>query len=179
VKKIAREEPSTYRQRVFFRNDIKKRLANIFMCHSDQVNCTFEPNAASLKPKVKYNGKTVMEVEKINAAVVDHNSYSEKMGPDFIKAHPEVFKAGKLKKANFHFRNGDFERSMNALGEGFNIDSLNRRFNPKYLKQQMVKTMMEKMKAKRTTSEETKGKAMGASIAHLREKVEDTQKKMV
>jgi len=129
------------------------------MCHSDQVNCTFEPNAASLKPKVKYNGKTVMEVEKINAAVVDHNSYSEKMGPDFIKAHPEVFKAGKLKKANFHFRNGDFERSMNALGEGFNI---------------VVKTMMEKMKAKRTTSEETKGKAMGASIAHLREKVEDT-----
>lgn len=66
---------------------------------------------------------------------------------------------------------------MNTLAEGFNIDSLNRRFNPKYLKQMMVKNMMEKQKQKREASQESK-KPLGATIAHLKEKVEDTQKKM-
>lgn len=80
VQKNPREEPVTYRQRIFFRQDLKKRLANIFMSQSDQMNCTFEPNAASLKPKVNYNGKRVMEIDKIHNAVVDHNTYSDKIG---------------------------------------------------------------------------------------------------
>lgn len=74
------------------------------MTAADQKNCTFEPYAASLKPKIIYNGIPVLGIDKITDAEVDHNTYSEKMGADFVKAHPEVFKSGKLKKARLYYR---------------------------------------------------------------------------
>jgi len=144
VQKNARSEPITYRQRIFFRQDLKKRLASIFMTQADQRNCTFEPYTASLKPAIHYNGNKVLGIDKIMNEEVTHNSYKDKLGENFKSGHPEVFKAGKLKKARLYQRQGNFEKATNTLAEGFNIDSLQRRFNPKYIKQLMVKAMMEK-----------------------------------
>lgn len=41
--------PSSHRTRLFFRDDQKKALSNIFMTTDDTQNCTFEPQTASLK----------------------------------------------------------------------------------------------------------------------------------
>ena len=160
------------------REDYKKRLADIFMTQADQLNCTYEPYCASLKPIVNMSGKRQdAAIAEINNAEANQNTYCEKLGVNFEKSHPEVFKSGKLKKAKLMYREGKFELAMNTLAEGFNIESLNKHYNVKYQKQLLVKTMMNKMKEKRLASEESK-KPLGSTIAHLKERVEDTQKKM-
>jgi hypothetical protein len=42
-------KPLTHRQRVFFREDIKKKLRDVFMTQAEQDHCKFEPATASLK----------------------------------------------------------------------------------------------------------------------------------
>jgi hypothetical protein len=126
---------------VFYRQDLKKKLNDIFMTRDEQINCTFEPATASLKA----HSKTMnAEIKKIIHAEADHTSYITKLGRNFDKSHPEVFKAGKLKKAKMEAKSGNYEKALIILGEGFNIDSLNRRFNANYLKQKMVQEMMQK-----------------------------------
>ena len=95
------------------------------MTETEQINCTFEPATASLKPQSAKN----VEIAKIINTESDHRSYVEKHGSNFTKTHPEVFKAGKLKKAKLFVKDGDFEKAMSTLGEGFNLDSLQRRYN--------------------------------------------------
>ena len=87
-----------------------------------------------------------VEIAKIINAESNHTTYFEKHGENFIKTHPEVFKAGKLKKAKLFAKDGEYEKALTTLSEGFNIVSLQRRYDPTYMKRIMVKEMMEKMK---------------------------------
>lgn len=90
------------------------------MTKEEQINCKFEPATASLKPQMTKN----VEIAKIINAESDHTTYFEKHGLNFIKTHPEVFKAGKLKKARLLAKDGEYEKALTALSEGFNIVSL-------------------------------------------------------
>ena len=78
-------------------------------------------------------------ITEINAVEANQNTYNEKLGVNFEKSHPEVFKSGKLKKAKLFSREGKFELALNTLAEGFNIESLNKFYNVKYQKQLLVK----------------------------------------
>lgn len=62
----------------------------------------------------------------------DHKTYVEKHGPNLQKSHPEVYKAGKLKKAKHLLKDGDYAKALTTLGEGFNILSLRRKFDPHF-----------------------------------------------
>lgn len=44
------EKTMATRSRVFYRDDCKKQMANIFMSYDDQINCRFEPKTGSLNP---------------------------------------------------------------------------------------------------------------------------------
>lgn len=92
------------------------------------------------------------EIRKIIDTEADHTSYIKKLGTNFDKSHPEVYKAGKLKKARMEAKSGNYEKALIILGEGFNIDSLNRRFNPNYLRQKLVQETMAKKRAEREAS---------------------------
>lgn len=52
ISKRAAEKPDTLRQRVFYREDMKDKIAQVFMSQSDQINCKFEPKAAALMYKM-------------------------------------------------------------------------------------------------------------------------------
>jgi len=109
----------------------------------------------------------------------DHTTYFNKHGDNFTKTHPEVFKSGKLKKAKLEAKEGKYEKALGTLGEGFNLTSLQARFDPTYLtKKKFVKDLMHKIKEKREHSVESKKAANDASIAHMKEDVKDKQKEM-
>ena len=65
-----------------------------------------------------------VEIAKIINAESDHTTYFAKHGVNFTKTHPEVLKAGKLKKARLFANEGKYEDALNTLSSGFNIVSL-------------------------------------------------------
>ena len=147
------------------------------MTEAEQENCKFEPATASLKPQLIRNP----EIEKIINAESDHTTYFNKHGENFTKTHPEVFKSGKLKKAKLLAKEGSYDKALSTLGEGFNLTSLQAKFDPSYFtKKKFIKDAMDRIKEKRENSvgaTESK-KANDASIAHMKEDVKDKQKEM-
>ena len=94
------------RSRVFYRKDFKPEMSKIFMTQDDQVNRTFEPISGSLNP-AHLACKDVPAALKEQTAMTEE-AFNEKLGTDLSKMHPEVFKKGKLKKAQGEFRKGEF-----------------------------------------------------------------------
>lgn len=99
------------------------------------INCTFEPKAAALMYNIDPSIKQP-EFYKLMANPSVPNSYAEKLGENFKKSHPEVYKAGKLKKAQLEYNQGDFKKAMSVLSEGFNIYSLRRFYEPGFIKRE-------------------------------------------
>lgn len=114
------------------------------MLNSEINNCTFEPEAGSMSKHLQDALRANPNLKKegfLNEP--DPESYFQKLGKNFETSHPEVYKAGVLKRAKFKFDEGKFDESMNTLYEGFNIDSIKRRFDEKYREKQR-KIAMEK-----------------------------------
>lgn len=87
-------------------------------------------------------------------AEADHKSFVNKHGTNFTKSHPEVFKLGKLKKAKLQAKEGEYEKAMNTLAEGFNINSLKTVvLGERSIIQTMVKNSMIEAKQKRLEEE--------------------------
>ena len=107
------------------------------MTQAEQLNCTFEPQTASLRHN---NTRTTpMEVQKMINTESNADTFYEKLGKNLSKLHPEVIKTGKLKRAKQFVIHGDYEKALNCLGEGFNITSLKKRFDPSFLAAQAKK----------------------------------------
>lgn len=90
-----KKAPPAWRSRAFKRKDSKEiaeRLKNVFMMQSEIENCTFEPNSGSLDPR-NYNHPAYKDGE------ANPGQYFEKMGDNFCKSNPDLYKSGKLKKA--------------------------------------------------------------------------------
>jgi hypothetical protein len=180
--KLKRAELPTRRQRVFYREDMKQKLKEVFMMTGDQLNCTFEPATGGLS----YHSKRNADLNKIYETETDEKTFMNKLGDDLRKLHPEVLKIGKMKRAKLFYKNGEYAKAESTISEGFNIISLKKRFDPNYMKQLLVKKTMEKMRAERKNAEEAaKGgsnnpmrTAMVDSLAHMRERVEDQQEKI-
>ncbi len=63
----------------------------------------------------------------------DIDAFKEKLGMNFEKSHPEVYKAGKLKKAKLLYNQGKYSDAMTQLEDGFNIESIKKRYDPKFM----------------------------------------------
>jgi len=74
----------------------------------------------------------------------DPMAFVQKLGSNFDKAHPEVYKAGVLKRAQFMFREGKFDDSLKRLYEGFNVESIRKRFETQKMKELIVSSFLKK-----------------------------------
>ena len=57
---------------------------------------------------------------------------AERMGKNFEKGYPYVYKSGIYNKALNFFQKGAFSDAFKKLQEGFNLESLRRNFHPNY-----------------------------------------------
>ena len=85
-------------------------------------NCTFEPTIGALLGD---------SANPTSADLPKAGDYFEKMGVNFEKSNPELFKWGKLKKAKAFLRRGDTVECLSTLQEGFNLLKLFQHFKPK------------------------------------------------
>ena len=108
------------RSRIFYREDFKKQMPKIFMSNDDQINCRFEPMTGSLNPHFwnKSNGPIP---EHVKDTADTEKAFCDKMGINFIKSAPEIYKKGVLEKALRKFRGGEFQAALNELMKGFKI----------------------------------------------------------
>jgi len=108
--------PKTFRSRVWRREDYDQPRANIFMLQEEAQQCTFEPEVGSLNKHNEYAMRAVPDLKSKGIMnEPDIKAYLEEMGPNFSKKHPEVFKAGILKKAKRFYREGQYDDAMKEL----------------------------------------------------------------
>ena len=123
------------------------------MLGSDRENCTFEPEAGSMSRTidVALRANPNMKRDEIMAEP-DPQLFIEKLGANFHKAHPEVYKSGVLKRALLMFKDGRYEDALKRLYDGFNVESIKKRFDPYYMRRYLAEAIM-KEKKKRLSKE--------------------------
>lgn len=102
--------------RVFYSDAIdKKAIPKIFMTNDEQENCRFEPITGSLNPHHIDDGQPVCDTDK---------AWCEKLGPNLMKLHPEIYMRGKLERAKRLYRQGETVKATNEILETFLIDQM-------------------------------------------------------
>lgn len=143
------KDPSTFRSRVWRRRDFRKHLNNVLMSRTDQENCTFEPEAGSMSKNIELTLRTNPNLRREGFLdEPDPEAYFKKLGKNFESSHPEVYKAGVLKRAKLKYLQGKYEDAMNALYDGFNIDSIKKRFDPHYMRRFMAEQLLKAKRAR-------------------------------
>jgi hypothetical protein len=105
-------------------------LKDIFLLDTELKNCTFEPEAGTMSKNMTDTLKANPNLG--NSEVIkdpEPDAFFLKLGKNFEKSHPEVYKAGVLKRAKLKYLQGKYEEAMNTLSEGFNINSIRRYFD--------------------------------------------------
>ena len=92
------------------------------MQYSEVENCTFEPEAGSLHPNWRNIAKISKE-QRFRADTVP-GEYFNRMGDNFCKSNPALYKKGKFKKAMTNWRSGKYQEVLNILCEGFDLTKL-------------------------------------------------------
>jgi hypothetical protein len=123
------------------------------MLNSERINCTFEPEAGSMSRTVDIALKTHPNLRKEGFLdEPDPEVYVQKLGKNFEKSHPEVYKAGVLKRALLLYREGKYDESLKRLYDGFNVESIKKRFDPYYMRRFLAEALL-KEKQKRLNKE--------------------------
>lgn len=105
------------------------------MLNSELENCTFEPEAGSMNKNIPLVLSANPNLQKEGfVEEPDPEAYFSKLGTNFETSHPEVYKLGVLRRARLKYSQGKYEEAMNILYDGFNVDSIKRRFDPNFLK---------------------------------------------
>ena len=138
------------RSRVFYREDYRSQMKDIFMSNDDQLNCRFEPMAGSLNPHFWNERKFGAMPENCRETADTEKAFCDKLGTDFKKAAPEIYKKGILKKALRKYRNGEYAAAMAELMTAFNITSLKRNFDPVGFEKEQEKKARAKEMASRS-----------------------------
>ena len=134
------------------------------MLSSEQENCTFEPEAGSMSRTIDIALRANPNMKRDDIlAEPDTQQYMEKLGKNFHKAHPEVYKAGVLKRAHLMYREGRFEDALKRLYEGFNVESIKKRFDPFYMRRFMAEALLKAKKERQSKEREEKKAAEGGA----------------
>ena len=86
----------------------------------------------------------------------DPEEFVKKLGANFEKSHPEVYKLGVLKRAKLMAKEGRFDDALKRLYEGFNVESIKKRYDPNYMKRLIGDRFLMK-KAERQSQERKDG----------------------
>lgn len=173
------KEPPTFRSRVWRRNDFKKALQNVLMTNEENENCTFEPEAGSMSKTIDLALRANPNLRKDGLLdEPDPEAYVKKLGQNFEKSHPEVFKAGVLKRAQLMYKEGKFDDALKRLYDGFNVDSIRKRFDPKYMKRLIADQYLKKLAFSKSKSNERDSSASTLKRVQALKDEPDSQKKM-
>lgn len=105
----------------------------------------FEPEAGSMSRTIDLALKANPNLRKDGfLSEPDPMAFVQKLGSNFDKSHPEVYKAGMLKRAQFMFREGKFDDALKRLYEGFNVESIRKRYEPQEMKKLIVQNLFKK-----------------------------------
>lgn len=138
-------EPATFRSKVWRRKDYREAMKDVLMTNSEIANCTFEPEAGSLSKNIEQVLQANPNLRKEGYTnEPDPEAYFSKLGKNFESSHPEVYKLGVLKRAKLKYSQGKYEEAMNILCDGFNIDSIKKRFDPNFMKRFMAEALLKK-----------------------------------
>jgi hypothetical protein len=128
------KEPATYRSRVWRRRDFYAALDKVLMLNSEKANCFFEPEAGSMSRTIDLALKANPNLRKDGLLdEPDPEEFVKKLGQNFEKSHPEVYKQGVLKRAKLMAKEGKFDDALKRLYDGFNVESIKKRYDPKYM----------------------------------------------
>lgn len=82
------------------RHDFESALDKVLMLNSEKENCVFEPEAGSMSRTIDFAVKYNPNLRKEGLLdEADPEAFVKKLGQNFEKSHPEVYKAGVLKRA--------------------------------------------------------------------------------
>jgi hypothetical protein len=147
------KEPKTFRSRVWRRRDFYSALDKVLMLNSEKENCVFEPEAGSMSRTIDLALKANPNLKKDGLLdEPDPEEFVKKLGNNFEKSHPEVYKLGVLKRAKLMAKEGKFDDALKRLYEGFNVESIKKRYDPHYMKRFFAEQLL-KEKAKRKSRE--------------------------
>lgn len=121
IKSMKKKDPKAWRSRVFKREDMKKKLAGIFMQFSELDNCTFEPEISAPPPGANMDGLVDRGVP---------GAFVKRMGTDFSRSDPSIYKFGKIRRAKTILRSGAVEDCIKKLCEGFDLCQVYMKFRP-------------------------------------------------
>jgi hypothetical protein len=120
-------------------------MKDILMMNSELDNCTFEPEAGSLSKNIEVTLQANPNLRKEGYTdEPDPEAYFSKLGKNFESSHPEVYKLGILKRAKLKYSQGKYEDAINILYDGFNIDSIKKRYDPNFMKRFMAEALLKK-----------------------------------
>ena len=123
------------------------------MLNSEKENCVFEPEAGSMSRTIDLALEANPNLRKDGFLdEADPEEFVKKLGQNFEKSHPEVYKLGVLKRAKLMAKEGKFDAALNRLYEGFNVESIKKRYDPKYMQRFMAEQIL-KERAKRLSKE--------------------------
>lgn len=92
------------------------------MTFEEIENCTFEPEAGCLNRNWR-KATTTINDDRLRKEAVP-GEYFDRLGENFCKAEPAIYKRGKLKKAKLQWRQNEPDKSFATLCEGFNLGQL-------------------------------------------------------
>lgn len=103
---------------------------------SDAKECTFYPKTGSNIPK-KYKDRILKEYpswsnEMMEHKLVNFDNWVKKMGDNFCKRFPAIYKYGKYKRAVNLVRRNQFIAAYKELADSFNIPSMKKNYEPNY-----------------------------------------------
>jgi hypothetical protein len=170
------KEPKTFRSRVWRRRDFASALDKVLMLNSEKENCVFEPEAGSMSLTI---GKTLRENPNLRKEgffdEADSEEFVKKLGQNFEKSNPEVYKIGVLKRAKLMAKEGKFDNALKRLYEGFNVESIKKHYDPKYMQRFFAEQLL-KEKAKRLSRERESSKGP-TQIDSLKDQHESQKKR--
>jgi hypothetical protein len=170
------KEPKSFRSRVWRRRDFASALDNVLMLNSEKENCVFEPEAGSMSLTIGWAlhaNKNFKEEDLIVEA--DSEEFVKKLGVNFEKSNPEVYKIGVLKRAKLMAKEGKFDNALKRLYDGFNVESIKKHLDPKYMQRFFAEQLL-KEKAKRLSRERDSSKGP-AQIDSLKDQHESQKKR--
>lgn len=114
---------------------LEERL-NFMMTLSDAENCTFYPKTGSNIPlKYKQQIKDQYQSwahEMLETKAGGFDEWVNRMGTDFLKRFPTIYKYGKFNRARLFLKRDLYIRAYKEIAESFNIASMKKHYEAPY-----------------------------------------------
>ncbi len=133
---VHKVESNLDEKKAWDKKEYYEQRLKFLMTFDEAVNCTFYPKTGSNIPK-KYKAQILKEYpswanEMMTSKANSFNEWVQRMGDNFLKRFPLLYKYGKFNKAKFYLRKDQYIKAYKELHEAFNIPSIKKEFESGY-----------------------------------------------